>query len=157
MTDHLDLYRTLANFSVHLKPSLQLTVILSVAHFLVTFLLWPLTLPMSVKLLGIVFLAASLVFYLRHYALLISPESIVAFELSEAMHCTLETRDGQHLACVILGSTFVAPYLVVLNLKPQNKFLGCSVVILPDSIDGGEFRQLRVLLRWKWKAKNGSI
>ena len=112
---------------------------------------------MSVKLLGIVFLVASLVFYLRHYALLKSPESIVAFELSEAMQCTLETRDGQHLNCVILGSTFVAPYLVVLNLKPQNKFLGCSVVIFPDSIDGQEFRQLRVLLRWKWKTANGSI
>jgi len=81
----------------------------------------------------------------------------VAFELSEAMQCTLETRDGQYLPCVILGSTFVAPYLVVLNVKLLNKFLGCSVVILPDSIDGEEFRQLRVLLRWKWKATKGRV
>ena len=56
---------------------------------------------------------------------------------------------------MILDSIFVAPYLAVLNLKLQNKFLGGSAVILPDSIDGGEFRRLRVLLRWKWKATSG--
>jgi len=147
----------MATFSVHLKPSMHLTVILSVAHFLVALLLWPLMLPMSVKLLGAGVLVASLVFYLRHYALLKSPESVVAIELSEAMLCILETRGGKHFPCAILGSTFVAPYLVVLNLKLQNKFLGGSVVILPDSIDGEEFRRLRVLLRWKWKATSGSI
>ncbi len=147
----------MATFSAHLKPSVYLTVILSVAHILVACFLWPLTFPISIKLLGFVTLVASLVFYLRYYALLKSPESIVAFELSEAMQCTLETRDGQYLPCVILGSTFVAPYLVVLNVKLLNKFLGCSVVILPDSIDGEEFRQLRVLLRWKWKATKGRV
>jgi len=147
----------MATFSAHLKPSLLLTVILSVAHFLVAVLLWPLMLPVSVKLLGMGVLVASLIFYLRHYALLKSPESVVAIELSETMQCTLETRGGKHLPCVILGSTFVAPYLVVLNLKLPNKFLGCSVVILPDSIDGEEFRQLRVLLRWKWKATKGRV
>ena len=147
----------MATFSAHLKPSVYLTVILSVAHFLVAVLLWPLMLPMSVKLLGMGVLVASLVFYLRHSALLKSPESVVAIELSETMQCTLETRGDKHLSCMILGSTFVAPYLVVLNLKLPNKFLGCSVVILPDSIDGEEFRRLRVLLRWKWKATSGSI
>lgn len=127
-------------------------VIMSVTHFLVVFLLWPLTLPMSVKLLGVVLIIASFVFYARHYALLISPESIVAFELSEAMWCTLKTRSGQHIPCVVLGSTFVAPYLTVLNLRPRSRFLDCSVVIFPDSIDGEKFRQLRVWLRWKWKS-----
>lgn len=109
---------------------------------------------MSVKLLGVALLVTSLVYYSRHYALLKSPESIVAFELSEAMQCMLNTRSGKHIPCVILGSTFVAPYLVVLNLRPENKWLDCSVVIFPDSIDGEEFRQLRVLLRWKWKPTN---
>lgn len=147
----------MATFSVHLKPSVQLTVMLSFSHFFVACLLWPLTLLMSVKLLGSVVLVASLVFYLRHYALLKSAKSVVSFELSEELQCTLETRGGKKISCKILGSTFVAPYLVVLILKPQDKFLVYSVVILPDSIDGEEFRQLRVLLRWKWRATNGSI
>lgn len=112
---------------------------------------------MSVKLLGVALLVTSLVYYLRHYALLKSPESIVAFELSEAMQCMLNTRGGKHIPCVILGSTFVAPYLVVLNLRPENKWLDCSVVIFPDSMGGEEFRQLRVLLRWKWKPTNPRI
>jgi toxin CptA len=56
-----------------------------------------------------------------------------------------------------LGSSFVAPYLTVLELKPLGagglwqRFRTRSVVILPDGIDAEEFRQLRVLLRWKWK------
>lgn len=133
---------------------MQLTVIVSVAHFLVVFLLWPLALPMSVKLLGVAFWITSLVYYLRHYALLKSPGSIVAFELSETMQCMLNTRSGEHTPCVILGSTFVAPYLIVLNLRPENKLLDTGVVIFPDSMDSEEFRQLRVLLRWKWKSSN---
>lgn len=61
------------------------------------------------------------------------------------------------MACALLGSSFVAPYLTVLELKPLGfqklwqRFSPRSVVILPDGIDKEEFRQLRVLLRWKWK------
>jgi toxin CptA len=70
---------------------------------------------------------------------------------------------------MILGSSFVAPYLTVLELRPLEPSAGSSgtgirewwrkrwkhrprsVVILPDAIDAEAFRQLRVLLRWKWK------
>ena len=141
----------MAIFSVHLKPSVQLTFMLSFAHSFVACLLWPLTLPISVKLLGSIALVASLAFYLRHYALLKSAESVVSFELSEELQCTLETQGGRNIPCKILGSTFVAPYLVVLILKAQDKFFTYGVVILSDNIDAEEFRRLRVLLRWKWK------
>lgn len=112
---------------------------------------------MSVKLLGVVLLVASFIYYVRHYALLKSSGSVVALELSETMRCLLKTRNGQYIPCVILGSTFVAPYLTVLNLRPEKKFFDYSVVIFPDSIDGEKFRQLRVLLRWKWKSSNDRI
>ncbi len=147
----------MATFSVHLKPSVQLTVMLSSAHFFVACLVWPLTLPISVKLLGSVVLIASLIFYIRHYALLKSVDSVVSFELSEELKCTLETRGNKKIPCIILGSSFVAPYLVVLNLKQQHKFFTRGIVILSDSIDTEEFRRLRLLLRWKWKTTNDSI
>jgi len=137
--------------TARLEPSMHLAVILGCAHFAAIGMLWPLALPMAVKLLGTALLAASLFFYLRSYALLRSPRSVVALELSEEMACTLETQHGERIICTLQGSSFVAPYLTVLNFKLSGKFFTRSVVILADSIDAEQFRQLRVLLRWKWK------
>lgn len=154
---------------VRLKPSRRLAAMLSVAHFVAIGLLWPLILPASAKLAGSALLAVSLVFYLRRYALLRSPDSVMNIELSEEMICTLETRRGDRTVCTLRGSSFVAPYLTLLELKPLKRrestkppshsgrlkrwrgFFARSIVILPDGIDAEQFRQLRVLLRWKWK------
>jgi toxin CptA len=155
--------------AVRLKPSRRLAAMLSFAHFAAIGLLWPLILPASAKLAGSALLAVSLVFYLRRYALLRSPDSVMSIELSEEMICTLETRRGDRFVCTLLGSSFVAPYLTLLELKPLKRqesakstshsggprrwrgFFARSIVILPDAIDAEQFRQLRVLLRWKWK------
>ena len=139
---------------VHLQPSRYLALILGFAHVATAGLLWPLALPVAVKLAGVAILAISLVFNLRHYALLRAARAVVAFELSDEMACTLETRRGERIGGALLGSSFVAPYLTVLNLKPEGKFFTRSVVILADAIDAEEFRQLRVLLRWKYREEN---
>ncbi len=136
---------------------MRLAVVLSLAHFFTIGVLWPLMLPVTVKLIGTAILALSLVFYVRHYALLCSPGSVVGLELSDEMACILETRRGNRIPSALLGSSFVAPYLTVLELKPLDSpkpwrsFFSRSLTILPDGIDAEEFRQLRVLLRWKWR------
>ena len=130
---------------------------LGLAHVSAISLLWPLMLPVAAKLASTVVLAISLVIYVRHYALRKSPGSITGLSLADDMTCTLETRHGERIACALLGSSFVAPYLTVLELKPLNdtgwshRLRPCSVVILPDAIAAEDFRRLRVLLRWKWK------
>lgn len=146
---------------IRLKPSRRLAVVLGLAHFTAIGLLWPLALPVMIKLAGSMLLTVSLAFYVRHYAWLTSPGSVTGLELalepSDEMTCVLETQRGERIACALLGSSFVAPYLMVLELSPLEpskswrKFFTRSVVILPDGIDAEEFRQLRVLLRWKWK------
>ncbi len=160
--------------AVRLKPSFRLAAILGTAHFAAIGLLWPLMVPPGIKLAGSAMLAASLVLYWRHHIARRSRRSILGFELTEDMHCILETKEG-NIACMILGSSFVAPYLTVLELKPlespeestgssvtkprewrgwwrnHRKHFSRSLVILPDAIDAEAFRQLRVLLRWKWK------
>lgn len=147
---------------------MRLAVMLSLAHFFAIGLLWPLMLPTAAKLAGSAALVLSLIFYLRHYALLHSPKSVLGLELSDDMTCTLELRRGERIACTLLGSSFVTPYLTVLELKPHKlqeplqplvpisrksprRFPARSIVIMPDGIDIEKFRQLRVLLRWKWK------
>ena len=145
---------------LHLRPSFRLASMLSLAHLSAGALLWPLMLPIAVKLAAIAALAFSLAIYLRHYALRTSPGSITSLALADDMTCTLQTRRGQRIPCALLGSSFVATYLTVLELKPQapakwwHKLGAYSVVILPDAIDSEEFRRLRVLLRWKWKEQN---
>ena len=140
--------------AVRLLPSRRLTLMLGFAHTAAIALLWPLAMPVTAKLAVAMVLVASLIFTLRQNALLLAPGSVVAFDLSDEMACTLETRRGQKIACALLGSSFVAPYLTVLNLKPEGKFLTRSVVILADSMDAEEFRQLRVLLRWKYREES---
>jgi toxin CptA len=130
---------------------------LGLAHVSAISLLWPLMLPVAAKLASTAALAISLVIYLRHYAWRNSPGSITGLSLADDMTCTLETRRGERIAYALLGSSFVAPYLTVLELKPLNdtrwshRLRSCSVVILPDAIAAEDFRRLRVLLRWKWK------
>ena len=107
---------------VRLKPSRRLAVVLSFSHFIAIGLLWPLTLPIMMKLAGSAMLAASLALYIRYYALLTSPQSVRGLKLTldstDALTCTLETQRGDRVPCALLGSSFVAPYLTVLELKP---------------------------------------
>jgi toxin CptA len=142
---------------IRLGSSFRLALMLGLAHVLAISLLWPLMLPVAAKLAATAALASSLVIYLRHYAFRNLPGSITSLTLAEDMTCTLETRSREHIACAVLGSTFVAPYLTVLELKPLDpanslrRLRSRSVVILPDAVGEEDFRQLRVLLRWKWK------
>ena len=141
----------MAILSIQRKPSYWLAIILSLAHLAAAVILWTLVLSLGIKLTVTVALIISLIYYLRQDALLTANSAVIAFELSDEMQCTLTTRSGESIVCSILSSTFVAPYLTVLNLKPAEKLFMFSVVILPDSINAEEFRQLRVWLRWKWK------
>lgn len=143
--------------AIRLKPSPRLAILLILAHVAAIGLLWPLALPEWVKASASVLLALSLVLYLRRYALLRSPRSIVRMEVKDDMIFTLETRSGARFDCALLESSFVAPWLTVLELKPVKpgsmwqRFASYSITILPDGINAEEFRQLRVLLRWKWR------
>lgn len=136
---------------IHRKPSYRLAAILSLAHLAAAGLLGLLELPLVIKAIAAAALVFSLIYYLRQDALLAASDAVVVLVLSDEMQCILTTRSDELIVCSILGSTFVAPYLTVLNLQPVGKFFTRSVVILPDGIDAEEFRQLRVWLRWKWK------
>jgi toxin CptA len=141
----------MAALSIHRKPSFRLAVILSSAHIATAILLWPLSLSLEVKMLIAILIVISLIHYLGRDALLYADKAVISFTLSEKMQCTAIARSGKTTICKVLGSTFVAPYLVVINLKPEGEFFPCSIVILPDGIDLDMHRQLRVWLRWKWQ------
>lgn len=139
----------MAVLSIHPKPSYWLATILSLVHCAAIGLTSSLPTLLDIKVMLVTMLIISMIYYLGKDALLISQDAIKVLILSEEMSCQLTMRSGESISCSILKDSFVAPYLTVVGLKPEGKFFPRSLVILKDSLDVEEFRQLRVWLRWK--------
>lgn len=111
-----------------------------------------LTLPVWVTALLAPCLLVSLRFYLRRDCLRTAPGSVVGFEIHPDCRCAAQIRSGEWLEARLLPSSFVAPYLTVLNLRVEGRRFPIHVTILPDAVDAEDFRRLRVRLRWKCSA-----
>lgn len=140
--------------AIHLKPSRQLALIFSVAHTGCLIIVWLLDITLLLKIFSTLLLLFSMIYYIQRFALLQTPHAIVAFYLSDAASCIIQTRSNDHHHYQVQGSTYVTPHLTVICLKSKASFFERSIVIFPDSIDAEKFRQLRVWLRWKWKETN---
>ncbi len=143
--------------NIRLKPSGYLTLLLSAAHIIAIGLVLALPLTIGLTLVTTLVFCVSLVFYLKRNARLAAPNSIIALEMMEDCACAIETRSGKRLDCILLPTSYVSASLTILNLKADGEMLARHVVILPDSINPEDFRKLRVLLRWKFKAKPAPI
>lgn len=76
-------------------------------------------------------------------------QSLIALRLDADCRCEFQTRTGAWHEAALLGSSFISPYLTVLNLKPAGGRLVKYLVILPDTVDAEDFRRLRVWLKWR--------
>jgi toxin CptA len=114
--------------------------------------IWLLPLALWLKLLVGLAVAASLAFYGARDGWRVLGQSVVAVRLRSDCRCEIETRRGPWREARLLGSSYVSPYLSVLNLRLDGHVLARHVVILPDAVDGEGFRRLRVLLKWKCNA-----
>jgi toxin CptA len=74
---------------------------------------------------------------------------IVALRVNVKGEFFIQQRDGDWLQAVLLGTSFVAPYLTVLNLRLSNKRWPQHVVLMPDTVPADAFRRLRVWLKWR--------
>jgi len=78
------------------------------------------------------------------------PDSVVELEWGrDAGRMLLSTRDGGLVAVRVLPSSFVAPYLAVINVKRDRAWFAMHVVIVPDCLAPDAFRRLRVWLRYR--------
>lgn len=91
----------------------------------------------------------SLLFYLRRYAFLLDTRAPQAFEIKTDCACAVGYGEGVWLPARLLPSTFITRYMIILNLAFLTRTRGTSIVILPDTISIAQFRELRVLLKWK--------
>ncbi|MFA7240953.1 MAG: protein YgfX [Sulfuricellaceae bacterium] len=138
---------------IGLGPSRRLTAGLAAMHVFAGAMLWLSSLPMWLVLPAMPALAGSLAFYLRREGLRVAPAAIVSVSLYSDCRCEFQTLNGEWHEATLLGASFVAPYLTILNLKPFDGRLVRHVVMTPDNVDAEYFRKLRVLLKWRCNEK----
>lgn len=131
-----------------IKPSRRLALLLCLAHAAAAGAFLVLELPIWLKISLVLLIGASCGVYLYGPALLRGSGAIVGLEIRDGDKLSFQTRRGEWREGTLLGSSFVSPYLTVLNFRTEGNLLARHVVILPDSVDADEFRRLRVRLRW---------
>ena len=132
---------------IRLHPSRLLLAVLVAAHLgaLAVVLVMPLAGWIKAVLVPVVL--ASMGYAIWRFALLRGRHTLVALKVTRD-GLEVETRAGVWLPTIVLGSTFVSPWLAVLHLRPQGRRFMVPVVLLPDALGHDEFRRLRVWLRW---------
>ncbi len=135
--------------TIAVGPSRRLAGLLVGMHGFAAAMLWLVPLPhWFAALLMPVFLGSAW-HTLRRDGFRTLPRSLMALRLDADCRCEFQTRAGAWHEAALLGSSFVAPYLTVLNLKPAGGRLAKHLVIFPDAVDAEDFRRLRVWLKWR--------
>lgn len=131
-----------------LQPSRMLTVLLLSVSLAACLILLCMPVLSWLKALAILLIGLATIWHVAKNALLLLSKSIIKLELTSEAEFFVTQRDGQKIKAEVLTTSFVAWYLVMLNLKLPDGRLARHVVLMPDMLDGEAFRQLRVWLRW---------
>lgn len=133
---------------VHVGKSVVLAAALLVVHALAACCI-VLTLPAGAALAGTAAIIASAVYRLRLDALKYSGDAVVELLLHEGGRCEMITRAGATLAGQVQGSTFVSPWLIVVNFRLDPNRRRRSLALAWDSASAEELRKLRVWLKYR--------
>ncbi|MGE5524814.1 MAG: protein YgfX [Rhodospirillaceae bacterium] len=134
--------------NVQLKPSYRLACLLITAHVATAAGVFMLDLPFELRMALACVVLLSLVATVQRSALLRTRDAIVALEWNEDRAVNFQTRDGLWHAARLLPTTFVTPFLTVIDLRTQGTPRIRHVVMMTDSAAPDEYRRLRVRLQW---------
>ena len=135
--------------TIKLRPSLWLAGMLTAMHGITSALIWLLPLDLWLKIAAVLLILTSLIYHVRRDAMRTSRNAILALKISPECRCNAQVWSGDWFEAQLLSTSFVSPYLTILNLRLDHARLVKHVVILPDAIEAEQFRELRVLLRWR--------
>jgi toxin CptA len=141
---------------IRLTPSRLLAAMLILAHTAAIALVLMVELPQWLKVVAMVLLIAQCAVAVRRQAFLTGADAATAIEITSDHRINVETRAAGWCEYEVLGSTYVTPYLTVLNLRQSGTRSARHVLLLPDSLNADDFRKLRVWLRWKEDSANSS-
>ena len=140
---------------IKLRASWILASTLLVAHGTAMAIIGLVGMPVWLVLIVLAALILSCLLTVRQAALLLMPVSVVAIEITPDNLLSVQTRHGDWIECEVLGSSYVAWFLTVLNLREVEKGTVRHIVIMPDGIEAEDFRAFRVWLRWQRGAQTG--
>ncbi len=123
--------------------------LLAAGHLTVFALLLTLALPPWAIALAALMLGASAAHATFLHAWQRLPRAITGLEIADDCGLMLRDAGGVWREAALLPSSFVTPYLTILNFRHPDERRARSVLLLPDNIRPDPFRRLRVLLRWR--------
>ena len=134
-----------------IRPSRMLTAFLLLSSVLLVALIYHSPISLYGRLAGAWGVLLAFGFVLLRDARLRYGKSWVAVELGPQGRISLIPRKGDPVQGKVDRSTFVSPYLALLNITTDFGKRH-SLVIMPDSMGAADFRRLRVRLRWSGQA-----
>ena len=135
--------------TIKLSPSLWFAGMLTAMHAMALTLIWLLPFDLWLKIVAVLLILTSLIYHVRRDAMRTSRNAILALKISPECRCSVQVRSGDWFEAQLLSTSFVSHYLTILNLRFDHARLVQHIVMLPDAIEAEQFRQLRVLLRWR--------
>jgi len=114
------------------------------AHLLALVVLWGLPAGWTIKSGLSAVIVVGMAFSLRHAMRL----QIIALRVNVKGELSIQQRDGSWQEAALLGTSFVTPWLTILNLRFSARRWPQHVVLTPDALPQDDFRRLRVWLKW---------
>lgn len=147
---------------INFKPSNILSILLISAGLGSVTLLFLVELSHLTRLLLAMLIVFCTIYSVINRALLLMPWSFVALRADKNNAWQLQCKDGRSIQIFISKESLVTAHLTILNFTIatasasehsiknalQHYLLNNAVVLLPDSMDAENFRQLRLCLRW---------
>jgi hypothetical protein len=118
----------------------MLRVWLVLIHVIAIILLPFMSLPVGAVLIMMLLILFSLWQAIRPH-----PDSVCAVLWREACSCRLSLSSGRNIEARLMPQVFMLPWLVIVRFKSDRKRLH-HLVLLPDMLEPGVFRRLRVRL-----------
>lgn len=129
------------------KSSLRFAVSLLLSHMIVAIVVYATAMPLPVKLVMLLLISLSLLYYQARDVLLLFPDSWREISLDQN-GVSVIARDGSGFLGQITNKTVVSPYFVVLCVRLDGHRLLVSRVIFPDAMSTGAFREFCVHLKF---------
>lgn len=133
--------------SVQIRPSRQLVIALILLHSTAVVCVLQFLPGAWLGAGAAIAIVGSLVFHVRRDALQVSGRAVTAFTFKEHAQCELTFRNGTMLSGRIESSSFTAPLLTIILVRPLPRWRRQVVILMPDSASPQELRQVRVWLR----------
>lgn len=136
---------TVLQYPVERSPCFA--ALLLALHLLAATVLCATAMPLPFKLVGILLILLSLIYYIARDVLLLFPDSWHAFAFQQKC-ANIITMDGSAFSGQIASKTFVSAYFVVLCVRLEGRIFLSSRVLFPDALKAGKFREICVWLKF---------